>query len=124
MTRTAQESLIARSRSPREESSNAGLIDWKIAQPGLWAGQIGLDFAGLVELTDDRFVVTDWRGERVGEYETLAAAERALEPAERARIRDEQERRATRASVVWTSAVSVSALVAATVIGAWLATAA
>jgi hypothetical protein len=117
-----KESPVAKARYSRSsDSSQAPLIEWNAAQPGLWAGRIGLDFAGLVESTGDRYLVTDWRGDSVGDYADFATAKRSLEPAERARQRELEERKAARAGLLVSGGALITILGSASVVGAWLA---
>lgn len=98
----------------------ASLISWQSTQPGLWTGQIGLDFAGLIEASDDSFLVTDWSGEQIGVFSTLDEAMRELEPSERARRRDEADRLALRLNIVLTCGIAAATVGAASIFGAWL----
>ncbi|MFD1715186.1 hypothetical protein ACFSBZ_11960 [Amnibacterium flavum] len=113
------------SDNPSKQSASAthahrsDLISWRPAQPGLWSGQIGFDFAGLIELTDDEYVVTDWRGDRVGIFDSLADAQRALEPSHRAQIRDAADRSALRLNIIMSAAFVVTTVTAASFAGAW-----
>lgn len=118
-----KESTVAKKRYSRSsaDAEPASLIEWNVAQPGLWAGRIGLDFAGLVEFTGDSYLVTDWRGETVGDYADLDAAKLSLEPSERARQRELEERRASRAGLLVSGGALVVILGSASVVGAWLA---
>jgi hypothetical protein len=117
-----KESAVTKTRYSRSsDSAAAPLIEWNAAQPGLWAGRIGLDFAGLVEFTGERYLVTDWRGEAVGDYDDFSSAKRSLEPAERARQRELEERKAARAGLIVSGGAFVVVLTSASVLGAWLA---
>lgn len=117
-----KESTVAKTRYSRtSESAPAPLIEWNAAQPGLWAGRIGLDFAGLVEFTGERYLVTDWRGEAVGDFDDFAEAKSSLEPAERARQRELEERKAARAGLLVSGGALIVILGSASVVGAWLA---
>ena len=98
----------------------SSLISWQATQPGVWTGQIGLDFAGKVELSDDQFFVTDWSGEQIGTFSTSEQAMRALEPSERARRRDEADRLALRLNIVLTCGIAAATVGAASLFGAWL----
>jgi hypothetical protein len=118
------EILIAKPRYFRSSSPiREGLIEWNVAQPGIWSGQIGLDFAGLIESTDEGYLVTDWHGAAVGVFDTLAEAQLALEPAHRAELRELAERSALRTSLISTGLALIVVVAGASLAGAWLTSA-
>ncbi len=109
------------SREPVSAPVTTPLIEWH--QPGedLWVGKIDLDHAGMIEAVGDRFVVTDWKNERVDVCATLDEAKRTLEPAARVSARVEADRAAERHQWIASSTVALS-LVAAATIGSWVIT--
>ncbi len=84
------------------------VVTWRNVHPGLWAGQIGDDFAGLIEHDDRGFVTSDWQGTEVGVFGSLDDAEFSLEPSERARDRAAREERRSRAEVLALTACSLA----------------
>lgn len=84
------------------------VVTWRSVHPGLWAGQIGEDFAGLIEHGTRGFAVTDWQGAEVGTYRTIAEAEVALEPARRALDRAAREERRSRAEMLTLATLSLA----------------
>ncbi|BDI21285.1 hypothetical protein [Herbiconiux sp. L3-i23] len=117
-----REAAVVRTRYQRQTpAAPSTMIDWTVAQPGLWVGRIGLDFAGLVELGADGYVVTDWRGEKLGTHAALEDAQLSLEPAQRSLQRDLQERAAARTNALLSCALVVGTLTVAGAVGAWLA---
>ncbi len=99
----------------------APLIDWY--QPGedLWVGKIGLDHAGMIELVDDRYVVTDWKNERVDVCRTLHDAKLSLEPSARVSAHAEAERASERQQWIASSTLALTLVIAAS-IGGWVVT--
>ncbi|PJJ73517.1 hypothetical protein CLV46_3109 [Diaminobutyricimonas aerilata] len=88
-------------------TADARVVTWTSVHPGLWAGQIGDDFAGLIERDGHGYVVTDWQGAEVGAYATLAEAEVALEPSRRALARAAREERRSRAEMLALATLSL-----------------
>jgi hypothetical protein len=52
---------------------------WRAVEPDFTVGQTDGEFAGTVARVGVRFVATTNRGEKLGAFRTIAAAERALE---------------------------------------------
>lgn len=104
-----------------DELTTTPLIDWH--QPGedLWVGKIGLDHAGMIESVDDRFVVTDWKNERVDVCATLDEAKRSLEPDARVSARARADRANERHQWIASSTFALTVVAVATV-GGWLVT--
>lgn len=67
------------------------LIAWSTDGDRAWQGRIELLDAGTITLGEAGYAVTTWDGQPEGVYRTLAEAQRSLEPAHRARLRDEAE---------------------------------
>lgn len=109
------------SATPVATHETTPLIEWH--QPGedLWVGKIEFDHAGMIELVGDRFVVTDWKNERVDVCATLDEAKRTLEPAARVSAQVEADRAVERHQWIASSTVALS-LVAAATIGSWVIT--
>jgi len=91
-----------------QTTADARVVTWRSVHAGLWAGQIGDDFAGLIERDGHGYVVTDWQGTEVGAYATLADAEVALEPSHRALERAAREERRTRAEMLALATLSLA----------------
>jgi hypothetical protein len=111
------------SRGPSSRStgsravSGADLIAWRIDADGVWIGRLDhlLD-AGVVRRTPAGYAVEAWDGTPEGVFSTLAAAQRSLEPAYRAWLREQEEPRSGGLSTVL--AVSgITALAAGAVTG-------
>lgn len=123
--RSATEAVVE-AEAVETESADAQkstpLIEWN--QPGedLWVGKIGLDHAGMIELVDSRFIVTDWKNERVDVCATLDEAKWSLEPAARISAKAEADRVTERQQWIASSTFALTIVVAAT-IGGWVITA-
>jgi len=90
------------------------LILWRMERDGVWAGELDLLDAGTIRRTGAGYAVTGWAGTPQGVFPTLAAAQLSLEPAHRARLREEAERSrrgllATGAAVAGLTALAVAA---------------
>jgi hypothetical protein len=98
-----------------------GLILWRAEGDGVWTGELDLLEAGTVRRTPAGYAVTNWDGTPEGLFATLAEAKLSLEPAHRARMREQSERRsgglagttATVAGLVALAAVTATGLLAA-----------
>lgn len=64
-------------RTPDLEARSA--IQWMSPAAGLWVASKRGDHAGMVERTDGRYVATNGRGRKVGEFDGLAAAREAID---------------------------------------------
>src|SRR4051794_665694 len=100
--------------APVEESAgrvhSQDLIAWSMEGDGLWRGRIDLLDAGTITRTGTGYAVAAWDGLPDGDYPTLTEAQRSLEPAHRARLRDEAE--AARRHGVQRAAATVAGVVA------------
>lgn len=67
------------------------LIVWHMEADGVWSGRLDLLEAGTIRRTPAGYAVEAWDGTSEGVFPTLAAAQLSLEPAHRARLRDEAE---------------------------------
>jgi hypothetical protein len=72
-------------------ATEPNLIVWHAAADGIWTGRFDLLDAGTVRRTAAGYAVEAWDGAPEGVFPTLAAAQLSLEPAHRARLREEAE---------------------------------
>jgi hypothetical protein len=79
-------------------AAEANLIVWHAAADGIWTGRFDLLDAGTVRRTPAGYAVEAWDGSPEGIFPTLAEAQLSLEPAHRARLREQTE--ATRHGVL------------------------
>jgi hypothetical protein len=89
---------------------------WRDVEQDFTVGQTDGEFTGTIERTGDRFLATTNRGEKLGEFRTIAAAERALERDASSRgvfeidSFAEKDARVLRVSAIAAIAASISAL--------------
>jgi hypothetical protein len=78
--------------APTAAPARADLIAWREESDGVWVGRLDhlLD-AGAVRRTPAGYAVEAWDGTPEGLFSTLAAAQRSLEPAYRAWLREQEE---------------------------------
>jgi hypothetical protein len=92
------------------------LIAWHVESDGIWTGRFDLLDAGTVRRTAAGYAVEAWDGAPEGVFPTLAAAQLSLEPAHRARMREEAE--AARHHAALRAAVAIAGLAGLTVAAA------
>lgn len=82
----------ASERAAAAALTDADLIAWRRETDGVWVGRLDhlLD-AGVVRRTPAGYAVEAWDGTPEGVFSTLAAAQRSLEPAYRAWLREQAE---------------------------------
>jgi hypothetical protein len=90
------------------------LILWRAERDGFWTGELDLLEAGTIRRTGAGYAVTGWDGSPEGVFPTLAAAQLSLEPAHRARLREQAEQSrhgllATAAAVAGLTALAAAA---------------
>lgn len=68
------------------------LIRWRAESDGVWTGELDLLEAGTIRRTAAGYAVTGWDGTPEGVFPTLPAAQLSLEPAYRAKLRDQSEK--------------------------------
>lgn len=92
------------------------LITWHVVSDGVWSGRFDLLDAGTVRRTPAGYAVEAWDGAPEGVFPTLAAAQQSLEPAHRARLREQAEsaRHRARRTAVAIAGVAALAVAAAT----------
>ncbi len=81
-----------RTAAPTAAPTGADLIAWRQESDGVWVGRLDhlLD-AGAVRHTPAGYAVEAWDGAPEGVFPTLAAAQRSLEPAYRAWLREQEQ---------------------------------
>jgi len=100
----------------QQAATEPNLITWTTAADGFWTGRFDLLDAGTVRRTAGGYAVEAWDGSPEGVFPTLSAAQLSLEPAHRARLREQAEaarHRALRAGI-GVAGVTAAAIAAAT----------
>lgn len=72
---------IALDHHPQTRSKpvrSARAVSWSSPTPGLWVLNNSRSFGGTIDRRGPRFTVTGSRGEQLGRYPTLTAAQQAL----------------------------------------------
>jgi len=93
------------------------LILWRAESEGVWTGELDLLEAGTIRRTGAGYAVTGWDGTPEGVFPTLATAQLSLEPAYRARLREQAERSRHGLLTTAAAAVGLTALAAAVTTG-------
>lgn len=74
-------STISIHNNTRERSdarAEAGTVLWGTPTPGLWVLNRAQTFGGTIDRRGPHFAVTDGRGESLGQFDTLTAAQHFL----------------------------------------------
>lgn len=87
---SSTKTFASTARHPRRAGAgrSSELISWSHLQ-GMWVARIDSEPVGFVERRGFTYRVTNWLGEPVATFLTLARAKASLQPARQAAMRDE-----------------------------------